>query len=218
MVALVIDTYDPNRIIEEEAGKLITYAKTKGVHIVFRPDSGDLIGQTKRLWDKYKYADNWGVIIGEGMSREIVIDYDNQLKEFGYPLERMVYGIGAGFYKHIDRDYLGHAMKTAFSNHKPRMKLTLTNPFKQSIPNMVNLVMEDGVMTVEYTRDGPEHNGLYYDVFHWDERSTKPKFERLPWLDIQQRAMSYLDKDLQEGIVLSPAVQTTIKEFKERYA
>lgn len=217
MVALVIDTYDPDRVIEEEVGKLITYAKTKGVHIVFRPDSGDLIGQTKRMWDKYKYADNWGVIIGEGMSREKVIDYDNQLKEFGYPLERMAYGIGAGFYKHIDRDYLGHAMKTAFSNHKPRMKLTISNPFKQSIPNMVNLIMEDGMMTVDYTRDGPNHNGLYYDVYHWDERSSKPKFERLPWLDIQQRAMSYLNKDLQEEIVKSPAVETTIEEFKRRY-
>jgi len=108
-------------------------------------------------------------------------------------------------------------MKTAFSNHKPRMKLTISNPFKQSIPNMVNLIMENGVMTVDYTRDGPNHNALYYDVFHYDERSSKPKFERLPWLDIQQRAMSYLDKDLQEDIVKSPAVETTIREFRERY-
>lgn len=218
MVSLVLDTYDPIKVINKMLPEILQYAKDRSVHVVFRPDSGDLIKQTLTIWNKYRSWDNWSMIIGEGMSREKILEYDTALKFFGFPLEKMSYGIGAGFYKHIDRDYLGHAMKTAFSNHKPRMKLTLTNPFKQSIPNMVNLVMDDGVMTVEYTRDGPEHNGLYYDVFHWDERSLKPKFEKLSWLDIQQRATSYLDKDLQEEIVISSEIQTTIKEFKERYA
>lgn len=217
MVALVIDTYDPIKVINKMLPEVLQYAKDKGIHVVFRPDSGDLIKQTLMIWNKYRSWDNWSMIIGEGMSREKILEYDEALKFCGFPLDKMSYGIGAGFYKHIDRDYLGHAMKTAFSNHKPRMKLTISNPFKQSIPNMVNLIMEDGVMTVDYTRDGPKHNALYYDVFHYDERSTKPKFERLPWEDIQRRAMSYLDKDLQEDIVKSPAVETTIKEFKERY-
>ena len=216
-VALVIDTYDPNKVIEKMAGTLITYAKTKGVHIVFRPDSGDLIKQSLRLWELYSYADNWSMIIGEGMSREKVIEYDLRLKINDFPLDRMAYGIGAGFYKHIDRDYLGHAMKTAYSNGKPRMKLTVTNPYKQSIPNMVNLVMVDGEMTVDYTRDGEFHDALYYDVYHYDERSTRPKYNRQSWEDIQKIALTNLNKPLQEGIKLSPAVETTIKEFKERY-
>ena len=38
------------------------------------------------------------------------------------PLPFVSYGIGAGFYKHIERDTLGWAMKTAFSNGAPRMK------------------------------------------------------------------------------------------------
>jgi len=218
MVALVIDTYDPDKVIDEYLPRLLPYAKDKGIHIVFRPDSGDLLGQTIRIWSKYRLWDNWSMIIGEGMSREIITKMDKDLKKYGFPLERMSYGIGAGYYKHIDRDYLGHALKTAFSNHKPRMKLTLSNPFKQSIPDMVNLIMVDGKMTVEYTRDGPNHDALYYDVFHHDEMSSKPKYERLPWLDIQKRALSYLDKDLQEEIVLSQAVQGVIKGFKERYA
>lgn len=219
MVALVIDTYDPNRVINEYAGKVLEYANSKGVNVVFRPDSGDLLGQVKTMWQKYNYANNWSMIIGEGMSLEKMKEYDKELKSFGYPLDRMAYGIGAGFYKHIDRDYLGHAMKTAFSNGKPRMKLTKSNPFKQSIPNMVNLVMVNGKMTVDYTRDGANHDALYYDVYHYDERSTKPKFERLDWNNIQQRALSYLEvKDLQDGILLSPTVQTSINEFKSRYS
>ena len=218
MVALVIDTYDPENVINNMAKALIQYAKTEGVHIVFRPDSGDLIGQAVKIWDLYKQYDNWSMIIGEGMSLEKMKEYDAVLKAWGYPLNRISYGIGAGFYKHIDRDYLGHAMKTAYSNGKPRMKLTKSNPFKQSIPNMVNLVMVDGQMTVDYTRDGANHDALYHDVYHYDERSTRPKFERLEWLDIQQRAQSYLKvKDLQDGIKLSPAVQQAIEEFKGRY-
>lgn len=218
MVALVIDTYDPERVINEYAKDLILYAKEKGVHIVFRPDSGELLIQAMKMWRLYKDYDNWSMIIGEGMSLEKMIEYDERLKRENYDLKRMAYGIGAGFYKHIDRDYLGHAMKTAFSNGKPRMKLTKSNPFKQSIPNMVNLVIIDGQMTVDYTRDGTNHDGLYYDVYHYDERSTKPKHERLEWLDIQQRAQSYLKiKDLQEGIKLSPIVQQSIEEFKKRY-
>ncbi len=218
IVALVIDTYDPIKVINNYMIDILQYASDRGVHVVFRPDSGDLIEQSLEIYKLYnKTFDNWSMIIGEGMSRQKVEEFDKRLLEGGFPLEKMSYGIGSGYYKHIDRDYLGHAMKTAFSNHKPRMKLTILNPFKQSIPNMVNLIMVDGKMTVEYTRDGPDHNALYYDVFHYDERSSKPKYERLDWLDIQQRAMSNLDKDLQEGIVLSPAVEISINEFKERY-
>lgn len=218
MVALVIDTYDPDRVIRKYTRELLTYAKERGVHIVFRPDSGDLMEQTKLMWGLWKNYDNWSMIIGEGMSREKVIEYDKQLKEYGYPLDRMSYGIGAGFYKHIDRDWLGHAMKTAYSNGAPRMKLTKSNPFKQSIPNMVNLVMFDGQMTVDYTRDGESHDALYVDVYHYDERSSKPKYAKQSWEEIQKIATSYLGvKDLQEGIKLSPAVETSIKGFKERY-
>ncbi|KKN08635.1 hypothetical protein LCGC14_1054760 [marine sediment metagenome] len=216
MVALVIDTYDPDRVIEEMAGKLITYAKTKGVHVVFRPDSGDLIGQTMRMWELYKYADNWSIIIGEGMTREKVEEYDIILKNSGFPLDRISYGIGAGFYKHIDRDWLGHAMKTAYSNGKPRMKFS--TPFKTSIPNTIGLVMVDGKMTVDYTRDGEFHDALFYDVYHYDTKTDRPFWNRQDWDDIQKIAMSNLNKPLQEEIVLSELIKTSIKEFKVRYA
>jgi len=218
MVAMVIDTYDPDKVIHEYVQDLLEYAKTKGVHIVFRPDSGDLIGQTKLMWSMYSDYDNWSMIIGEGMSLNKMVEYDVELMLFDYPLDRMAYGIGAGFYKHIDRDYLGHAMKTAFSNGKARMKLTKSNPYKQSIPDMVGLVMEDGLMTVDYTRDGGEdkHN-LYQDIWHFDERSTKPKFDKQDWDDIQKIAIKSLNKPLQEGIILSPLVKAKIEEFREKY-
>jgi nicotinamide phosphoribosyltransferase len=218
MVALVLDTYDPNRVINEYLPEILKYAKDKEVHVVFRPDSGNLILQALTIWQKYSNWDNWSVIIGEGMSRNAVIRTDNLLKKAGFPLEKMSYGIGGGFYNHIQRDSFGHAMKTAYSNGKPRMKLVKTNPFKQSIPNMVNVVDVHGVMVVDYTRDGAEHNGLYYDVYHYDERSTKPKWQRDDWLDIQKRALSVLKvPNPQAEIVISPVIQQAIEGFKDRY-
>jgi len=105
-------------------------------------------------------------------------------------------------------------MKTSYSNGKPRMKFS-ANEIKQSLPGDVNLVMEDGEMIVEYTR-----NGLYETVYDYDERSLKPKFNRLNWNEIQKNATQSLNKsllNLQLKIKLSPLVEANIKTFKEKY-
>lgn len=219
MVALVIDTYDPWDVIEHKLATILNYAKERGIHVVFRPDSGDLLEQALAINRNYGIYNNWSVIIGEGMSRDNIVEMDKKLIQFGFPVKKMSYGIGAGFYKHIDRDWLGHAMKTAYSNGAPRMKIVKSNPYKQSIPNMVNLIInDDGKMMVDYTRDGPKHDGLYVDVYHYDERSSKPKMNRQTWDEIQAIALKNLEpKYLQMGIKLSPLVETTILEFKERY-
>lgn len=219
MVALVIDTYDPQKVIDNYIPSLLQYAKDRGVHLVFRPDSGNLINQALQINQKYSNWDNWSMIIGEGMSLKNVIKCDNYLKEGGYPLERMAYGIGAGFYKHIDRDWLGHAMKTAYSNGAPRMKLTKSNPYKQSIPNTVNIVRDvAGDLVVDYTRDGEDKDGLFYDIYHFDERSTRPKTTTADWVETRDRAIqSIYTKNLQERIKLSPIIESSIQTFKEKY-
>lgn len=218
VVALVIDTYDPYNVIYNYMQDILEYAKQRGVHVVFRPDSGDLIEQSKLIWSMYSDYTKWSIIIGEGMSLNKMMEYDNMLKKYGFPLGRMAYGIGSGFYNHIDRDLLGFAMKTAYSNGAPRMKLVKSNPYKQSIPNMVNLVMDNGQMMVDYTRDGANHDSLYEDIWHFDERSTKPKFKIPDWDATQKRALQNLKiEKLQERIIISPLIQTSISEFKKRY-
>jgi len=78
--------------------------------------------------------------------------------------------------------------------------------------------MVDGKLTVDYTRDGEFHDALFYDVWHYDTKTDKPYFNRQDWDDIQKIALSNLNKPLQEEIVLSELIKTSIKEFKERYA
>lgn len=218
MVALVIDTYDPWKVIEHDLYKILSYAKERGVYVVFRPDSGNLLEQALAINRNYKNFDNWSMIIGEGMSRLKIIEFDKKLIAYGYDPKKMAFGIGAGFYKHIERDTYGHAMKTAYSNGAPRMKIAKANPFKQSIPDQVNLIMVDGKMTVDYTRDGEHGDTLFKDVYHFDERSSKPKVNVQPWDEIQAIALQSLKVEHpQIGIKLSPLVTRKIEEFKAKY-
>ncbi len=49
VVLLVIDTYDPYRVINEFLYSLALYAKKIGIHIILRPDSGDTVGQILQI-------------------------------------------------------------------------------------------------------------------------------------------------------------------------
>lgn len=151
VVALVIDTYDAFRVINNNVVDLAAYAQEKGVHIVFRPDSGDVLEQGIMMYWKLKNAGLENAahcIIGEGMSFDQAQKYDERLEQEGIPLSWFFYGIGGGFYKDIDRDWSGAAMKTAYSNGADRMKLVLTAPEKSSIPGAVQLVNMGGILTI----------------------------------------------------------------------
>jgi len=212
IVALVIDTYDPEYFIQEMMRDILIHAKKQGIHVVIRPDSGDVLKQAETIYGLTKF---WGftnvsVIIGEGMSFEKVKKYDKILREKGVPLEFMNYGVGAGYYNDLDRDYLGHAMKTSYSNGADRMKLTISNPYKQSIPGCVNIIKENGKMIVDYTQ-----KGLYQTIYEMDEHSTRPKILRQKWDDIAKLALS--QDTSQREIIKSELIETNIKKFRGKF-
>jgi len=212
IVALVIDTYDPEYFIQEMMRDILIHAEKQGMHIVLRPDSGDVLKQAETIYGLTKF---WGftnvsVIIGEGMSFEKVKKYDKILREKGVPLEFMSYGVGAGYYNDLDRDSLGHAMKTSYSNGADRMKLTVSNPFKQSIPGCVNIIKENGKMIVDYTR-----NGLYQTIYEMDEHSTRPKTIKQKWGDIAKLAL--LQDTSQREIIKSELIEANITEFRGKF-
>jgi len=61
MVALVIDTYDPLKFIHEGMMRdVMEHAEKQGMHIVLRPDSGDLISQTVSIYGMSKF---WEFVI-----------------------------------------------------------------------------------------------------------------------------------------------------------
>jgi len=212
IVALVIDTYDPVNFIHHIMRPVLEHAENLGMNVVLRPDSGDVLKQTEIIYGFVKFWDfkNVSMIIGEGMSFRKVREYDDYLRKNGIPLEFMNYGIGAGYYNDIERDTLGFAMKTAYSNGKDRMKLTVSNPYKQSIPGCVNIVKENNKMIVDYTR-----HGLYQTIYEMDEHSTRPKLIRQKWEEIRDLALA--QDTSQTVIILSGLVKENINGFRERY-
>lgn len=214
ILSIVIDTYDPHRFIDKYSVELAKYAGTIGMHLVFRPDSGNVIEQAIKLYTKLTSnlcVDNTSCIIGEGMSFNKAKEYDELLKFLGFSLNWMNYGIGSGFYNHIDRDWLGWAMKTSFSNGKSRMKFS-ADMVKVSIPGDVNLIINDNhQMEINFTRD----RGLYQDIYNYDERSSRPKYTEQSWTDI--REISNKQAGTQQDIVVGLEVQTLINELRKQY-
>lgn len=213
IIAMPIDTYDPNRFIDKYAVSIAQRAKQYGLTVIFRPDSGDVVDQAVNLYRKMMVhgLTNTGVIIGEGMSRQVMEEYDAELIYQDVPLNYVSYGIGAGFYKHINRDTLGFAMKTSYSNGSPRMKFCRANPIKQSLPGMVNLIRdENNNMVVDYTS-----KGLYETIYEMEVRSWRPIVKKQNYDDIKKTALS--QDTSQKEIIISSEVQKQINTLEKRY-
>jgi nicotinamide phosphoribosyltransferase len=214
IVALVIDTYNTYRVINEWVVNLARFAKTKGVKVVFRPDSGNVIAQAIDIYGltQRENLDNVSVIIGEGMSFDVVKEYDIILESFAIPLDFVFYGMGGGFYNHINRDYLGWAMKTAYSNGANRMKFSEVE-IKRSIPGAVGIYEQDGNLTVGYDVD-PEKN-QYNIIYYHDHQTGEPVINVQDWEETYKIAQAELNKVHQEFIVISDEIRAEVAKFEK---
>lgn len=214
IVALVIDTYDANRVIHQYLPLLAERARERGVKIVLRPDSGDVLRQAIDIYqaaERHGAIAEVGVIIGEGMSFEQAKRYDRTLEDNGVPLAFVAYGIGSGFYNHIDRDTLGWAMKTAYSNGKDRMKFSM-DPLKRSIPGRVGVVMKEERLTV-VAHEELQGGGLYETFYAFDgegEREIKA-LDEAHWLEVFNRVRT--QDAVQERVQLSAAITHKMEQI-----
>lgn len=216
IVALVIDTYDADRFIEEYLKPLANYAKDLGVHLVIRPDSGDVFEQVVSVYKKVVKYDltNVSAIIGENMSFQNVKRADFFFNMRQVPLTFVSYGVGGGFYNHINRDTLGFAMKTAYSNNKPRMKFGM-DALKRSIPDVVEVVVKDGKMTATLLGETSLENE--FDTIYFHCTKGKPFTKVYGWDEVKERASKHINGELQEQIVLSEGIKELVKEFEKTY-
>lgn len=217
IVALVIDTYDADKVINEYLTDLAVFAQSNGVHIVLRPDSGDTWDQAVRIYKnarKFKRT-NMSVIIGEGMSFESAKRCDEYLLQNGVPLSFVSYGIGAGFYKHIERDTLGWAMKTAYSNGKPRMKFSMV-PIKRSIPGIVGLKsIGDDMFVVPENNLQHDDENLYEIIYFHNDLTQEPSLPEVDWNKAKEVANN--QNDWQEVIYISEEINDLVSQFQDRY-
>jgi nicotinamide phosphoribosyltransferase len=216
IIALVIDTYDAERVINQYLVTIAAYARKLGTHIVLRPDSGDVLQQAIEIYRICKSfrIKNVSVIIGEGISFEVAKKYDAHLRANGVPINFVFYGIGGGFYRHIERDTLGWAMKTGFSNGKPRMKFSMAT-IKRSIPGKINIIKIGKSLTV---LNSDEDNAIsfvsqYYTIYN--HTTTIPEVEVANWTKTQARALSQSTD--QEVIYVSEKISEMVEEFRKTY-
>jgi len=228
IVALVIDTYNADNVIQNMVEPVTKYAKNLGVHCVWRPDSGDLFQQTRDILFILEQAglDNGSVIIGEGMSFDEAKKMDERLFASGCNISKVSYGIGAGFYKDIERDTLGWAMKTAFSNKKNRMKLVESCELKQSIPGEIVLLRhrQTGQVVVAYKEDSYLNDGSYVNIFDRIYSSNSPSTTVSPYFAPQENIPEIRDRAYATEasgrlpLVLSEMIKEEIKSFKIKYS
>ena len=227
IVSLVIDTYDTYNVIRNMVLRLSNHAARIGIHVVYRPDSGDVLKQAVDIYDIVKENDlhNVSVIIGEGMSLEVAKKADLFFRKNNVPLNFVNYGIGAGFYKHIERDTLGWAMKTAFSNGKPCMKFS-EDPLKRSTPGIVGIYYDEhNEMVVDLEENfkvdkngnanGNGKKNEYETIYHYvpDKDFISITFPKIS--TIRQHANKQLTDQLY--IKSSASIKHLIKQFKEKY-
>lgn len=224
IVALVIDTYDAYRVINEYLWPLAQYARERDIHIVVRPDSGDTWDQVVAAYRVISRGGfkNVSAIIGEDMSYENMVKADAFFEEKNVPLNFVNYGIGGGFYNYITRDTLGFAMKTAFSNGKKRMKFSGV-PLKRSIPGVVvPYYDEQGDLRIRYETDEdkamPTNNAYEVVYFHDGIDTAEPIFKMdgtEHWHDVRMRALT---QNIEQHIIyLDEEVREEIEEFRRHY-
>lgn len=215
-VSLPIDTYDANRFIREYLLPLALYASRKNLAIVIRPDSGNTWQQVVDAYAivKRNNLTNVFAIIGENMNFFNAQKADRFFEDNGVPLNFVNYGIGAGFYKHIDRDTHGWAMKTAYSNGKDRMKFSM-EPLKRSIPGRVFLAHNNAGDLVVHPHL-PGAIGEYKVLYYFDSTDAQPYFKEQDWQSARDLAFEYQVFD-QERIFLSQEILDKVDNIKTHY-
>ncbi len=228
MLSMVIDTYDSWQFIKKYMPEVVVFALDKKVHLVLRPDSGDTLDQGTAIL-KFKSSHNiehLSCIIGDDMDFQRIVYFDKELIKNHLDPNDMIYGLGTGFYKHIDRNFLGFSMKTAFSNSKPRMKFSASG--KTSLPGRVRLVYdEEWKMKVYLSRSSKQHSdtaspNLYENVYLFDPSALGdvPVIKNPVYEDTWQRSQSVLhndDRNKQDKILIADEILRIMSKIKRTF-
>lgn len=131
IVSIVSDSYDYYNNVEKVYGEQfkedILEAGRNGGRVVIRPDSGDpvevVVNTLKMLEQKFGVTVNSKgfkvlpscvrVLQGDGIDLDSVQDMLAAIKDAGFSVENMVFGMGGGLEQKVNRDDLGFAQKAS---------------------------------------------------------------------------------------------------------
>lgn len=126
--SVVSDSYDIHNAVEYIWGDELKEAVLKkGGRLVVRPDSGDpktiILEILHLLSIKFGYTVNSKgymvlhpsvrIIQGDGVDFEAISEILQEMKDYGYAAENLVFGMGGGLLQKVNRDSLKYAMKAS---------------------------------------------------------------------------------------------------------
>jgi len=149
IVSIVLDGYDVIRESKLLGSVFKEQIINSGAKIVYRPDSGDfmkLIPQILEIQEAdfgfkmnskgYKVINHVGLIQGDGICHETMMDIVNLVMSLGYSPESVVFGSGGKLLQSVGRDDYGFAQKTSAilkdDIWQDVFKAPITDPSKRS--------------------------------------------------------------------------------------
>lgn len=149
IVSIVLDGYNVYRAAEVLCTTLKNDIIASGAKVVFRPDSGDMfevVPRILRMQEKafgfdytekgFKKIRHVGIIQGDGVTRESVVNLLKKISEDGYSADNVVFGSGGSLLQGVTRDTFKFAQKASAilvdGKWKGIYKNPVTDPGKKS--------------------------------------------------------------------------------------
>lgn len=198
IVSIVSDTYNLWNVLTNFTQELKENILARDGKVVFRPDSGDpkliICGNPNaeknspenkgviRLLDEQfgstvnskgfkELSPKVGMIYGDGMYYERIVDILNTLESMGYASTNLVIGVGGLLLQQHNRDDLGFAFKATFAEVNGEIRELFKDPItdkkKQSHKGLMALFQrKDGSFyTLDQRTEQEEKEGLLQEVY-----------------------------------------------------
>ena len=101
-ISILIDTYSSKRFIDDYLAIVQDTAKKYNIIPVYRPDSGDVLAQVIKMYNKliewkYEPGKDFAFIIGDSVNFEQAKEFDETLAQHAIDPNIITWGIGAGY-------------------------------------------------------------------------------------------------------------------------
>ncbi|MDR0297231.1 MAG: nicotinate phosphoribosyltransferase [Streptococcaceae bacterium] len=175
-ISIVIDSFETLHFIDAIVGRadILEKIRKRSGRVVLRPDSGNpietpiaviehldtLFGHTRNAKGYKVLADNVGVIQGDGMKRETIVELYQTLTDLGWSADNLVTGSGGGLLQEsFDRDTERFAIKASYAELSDGTLLNVhkKTPGKVSKSGRLKVVSADkGIQTVSESAPGDD--------------------------------------------------------------
>ena len=201
-LSIVIDSYDAHNFVKKVVGNptIMEKIKKRIGRLVLRPDSGDPIETPLEIIDEldnifghsvndkgYKILnDNIGIIQGDGMNRQTIIELYQKLTDQGWSADNLVVGSGGGLLQEgFTRDTERFAIKASYAEMIDGKTINIqkkpkTDSSKASKTGRFKVIKEDGSFkTIPQDQDGEDLLRVIYEDGNYYPEDFSTLLERV---------------------------------------